>query len=288
EDYPLPGYVSDFKSHRMLRDRDGGLWLASLSRGLMHVHQGRTDLFSSSDGLSGSDVSVMFEDREGNIWAATAGGLDRFRDFAVTALSVNQGLTDGGVGSVLADRDGSVWLGTLGGLHRWSYGQITTARTGSAKSDGKLNGLDPNSLFQDDGGRIWVSTLRDIGYLENDRFITVSSSRSEPVLAIVQDKAGDIWIDHQGVGLVQVSREGEVQRITWAALGHKDHASALTADPAQGGLWLGFHLGGVAYFADNQVRASYKSTDGLGEGRVNQLRLDQDGTLWAATEGGLS
>ncbi len=56
----------------------------------------------------------------------------------------------------------------------------------------------------------------------------------------------------------------------------------------QGGLWLGFFQGGVAYFRDGQVRASYSAADGLGEGPVNDLRLDRDGTLWAATEGGLS
>src|SRR5262249_8704774 len=70
--------------------------------------------------------------------------------------------------------------------------------------------------------------------------------------------------------------------------GHKDHATALAADTVQGGLWLGFYQGGVAYFADGQVRASYSAADGLGEGIVNGFRLDQDGTLWAATESGLS
>jgi len=44
----------------------------------------------------------------------------------------------------------------------------------------------------------------------------------------------------------------------------------------------------VAYFKDGQIRASYASADGLGEGRVEYLRLDQDGALWAATERGLS
>ena len=62
----------------------------------------------------------------------------------------------------------------------------------------------------------------------------------------------------------------------------------MAADPSRGGLWLGFHQGGVAYFKDGQVRASYSAADGLGEGRVNDLRFDRDGTLWAATEGGLS
>ncbi|MGB9432276.1 MAG: ATP-binding protein, partial [Candidatus Acidiferrum sp.] len=52
---------------------------------------------------------------------------------------------------------------------------------------------------------------------------------------------------------------------------------------------LGFHDGtGVAYFKDGNIRVSYGSVQGLGKGRVNALHLDPDGTLWAATEGGLS
>src|SRR5207253_7843147 len=45
---------------------------------------------------------------------------------------------------------------------------------------------------------------------------------------------------------------------------------------------------GVTYFRDGKVQASYGVASGLGEGRVNDLQLGQDGALWAATEGGLS
>ena len=41
-------------------------------QGLLHVHQGRTDAFAQSDGLSGDYVSSLFEDREGSIWVATS------------------------------------------------------------------------------------------------------------------------------------------------------------------------------------------------------------------------
>ena len=58
--------------------------------------------------------------------------------------------------------------------------------------------------------------------------------------------------------------------------------------PCRAAYGLDFLSGGVAYFKDGQVRASYAGADGLGVGRVNGLQLDRDGTLWAATEGGLS
>jgi signal transduction histidine kinase len=59
-------------------------------------------------------------------------------------------------------------------------------------------------------------------------------------------------------------------------------------DAAHGGLWLGFRDGGVAYFQDGQLRASYSAVEGLGEGMVRGFYIDKNGTLWVPTEGGLS
>jgi signal transduction histidine kinase/ligand-binding sensor domain-containing protein len=288
EPYPLPGNVEHFVTRRLLRDRDGGLWVGTSDRGLVHVHQRQTDVFSLPDGLTGDDVLALFQDREGSVWAATLNGLDRFREVAVSTLSVRQGLSSAAVGSVLADRDGSVWLGTYGGLNRWNDGRITIVRTGSEKRDGKLNALAPNSLFQDDRGQIWVSTDAGVGYLENDRFVPISGVPGGPVLGIAQDKAGNLWIANEESGLFRLSERGEVQQIPRDQLRHKDNASALAADPVQGGVWLGFFNGGIEYFRDGEVRASFGSSDGLGGGRVSQFRFDTDGTVWAATEGGLS
>ena len=126
EAYPLP---AGFQAHRLLRDRDGGLWIGALvDRGLLHIHEGRTDLFTPAEGLSGESVDALFEDREGNIWVATDDGLDRFRDFAVPTISIQQGLSSRGISSILTARDGSLWVGASDGLTRWINGQITVYR----------------------------------------------------------------------------------------------------------------------------------------------------------------
>jgi ligand-binding sensor domain-containing protein len=72
EAYPLPDVPAPFQPTRLLRDRDGGLWIGTFDRGLIHMHQGRTDMFTQSNGLSGDVVSSLFEDREGSIWVATS------------------------------------------------------------------------------------------------------------------------------------------------------------------------------------------------------------------------
>ena len=139
--------------YRLLRDRNGGLWIGTLDSGLLHVHQGRTDRFTRSDGLSGDTVAALFEDREGNIWAGTTERLDRFRDFTIPSMSSKQGLAGDVVGAVLAARDGSVWIGGFGGVSRWKDGQITIYRKRDGLPDDIVQGL-----LEDSRGRIWVST----------------------------------------------------------------------------------------------------------------------------------
>jgi signal transduction histidine kinase len=186
--------------------------------------------------------------------------------------------------SVLAATDGSLWLASAGGLNQRQNGQITTFD----RRDGKLNGDAARSLFQDARGRIWVSTPREFGYLESDRFIPVKGVPGGAVHGIAEDTAGSLWIANLDAGLFQLFRGNVVQQIPWERLGHNGSALALAADPLRGGLWLGFFQGGIAYFSDGQVRASYSAAEGLGEGHVSDLRLDPDGTVWAASEGGLS
>ena len=71
-------------------------------------------------------------------------------------------------------------------------------------------------------------------------------------------------------------------------MGRSQQAKIVASD--RGGVWLAFWTdGGVLYFKDGMVRASFTTANGLGKGHVPGIRLDQNGALWAATEeGGLS
>src|SRR6185437_905724 len=115
--------ISD--SNRLLRDRDGGLWIGTVARGLIHIHQGKADSFTQADGLSGDITLSLFEDREGSIWVSTTDGLDRFRELPVNTISVRQGLSSDATTALLAASDGSVWIATHDGLTRWQNGKPT-------------------------------------------------------------------------------------------------------------------------------------------------------------------
>ena len=121
--------------------------------------------------------------------------------------------------------------------------------------------------------RSWTPSFRTIAgksgsprragspFFKSGRFVPVSVPGGI-VFAIAGDSAGNIWMSHQE-GLFRLLGARVVERIPWAKLGRKDAATALLHDAAQGGLWLGFRDGGVAYFKDGQLRASYARADGL-------------------------
>jgi ligand-binding sensor domain-containing protein/signal transduction histidine kinase len=299
--YPLLAAHLQLQPESLLCDRNSGLWIGTLDQGLLHIHQGRVDRFTRADGLSGNTVSSMIEDREGNIWVATVSGLDRFRDLVATTVSVTQGLSNDYVHSVLAARDGGVWIGTLDGLNRWKNGTITIYRRHRAQAarreartsfvheviDDSLPSNDVQALFEDSRGRIWVSTTNGLAYFEEGRFARAKETVDESALSIVGNSSEDLWMSTVNRGLVHLLRGRAVKAVPWKKFGVNQPAF-LVFDSARGGLWLGFATGGVSYFQDGQIRESYSTADGLGEGRVMGLQLDRDGTLWVSTEGGLS
>jgi signal transduction histidine kinase/ligand-binding sensor domain-containing protein len=305
---PYPGAAREADGERLLRDRDGGLWIGTEGAGLVHVHQGRTETFSQTDGLSGDAIQSLFEDREGNIWVATLGGLDRFRNFAVATFSGHQGLaTIPGSGSVVATSDGSIWMGTNDGLRMWNRGEVTIygssngtgessrEQSGSGSrqtvrkvSDTGLRDREAVEVFEDGHGRVLVSTVRGFGYFEKGRFIPIKGVPGGIVSSVSADARGNLWIANVDFGLFGLSAGENIQHIAWTRLGHADSAQALAIDEARSGFWLGFNDGGVAYVSAGQIRASYTAANGLGRGLVSDIESDRDGSLWIATETGLS
>ncbi|HEX6650764.1 MAG TPA: two-component regulator propeller domain-containing protein, partial [Pyrinomonadaceae bacterium] len=309
EAYPTPVGVR-FQPYRLLRDRDGSIWIGDIvDKGLLHIHDGRTDFFTRGDGLSDQSINAFFEDRERNIWVATESGLDRFREYAVSSVSVQQGLSSQGVFAILAAKDGALWLGTADGLNRLNKGEITVYRKRSVR-DGSQSSFtaaipadsqravreitDPGlpeqkaeTLFEDNQGQIWVGTRSGVAIFRSNRFIPVPSVPSGIVYGITTDGSGNIWISHEQA-LLRLNQEHVVETVSWADLGRSEPATAVMHDGPPGSLWLGFRDGGVIHLNGGQSRASYGAAEGLGEGFVHGFYADRGGALWVTTDGGLS
>ena len=57
-------------------------------------------MFTRNEGLSGEDITAIFEDRDGIIWVGTFNGLDRFSETPVQTYTERDGLWSSRVVSV--------------------------------------------------------------------------------------------------------------------------------------------------------------------------------------------
>jgi PAS domain S-box-containing protein len=279
EPFPIQLPDSVIQSNKLVRDREGGVWIGTEKLGLHHVADGKAETFSAATGLSGDIACSLFEDREGNIWFASDKGLDRFRKLSVSTLRIRKGPASEITKSVLATDDGSTWVASAEGFSRWRDGRIRYYL-----NEPGLPSTGGQALFQDHRGRIWLSTNNGLAYFERERFFPVKGQPGYDANSITGDMAGNLWFTG-GNNFVRFEGDRPVEDIPWTTLGSGERGVAI-AD--RGGVWVGLWDGGLQFLKDDEVRETYTPADGLGEGFVAHLRIDPDGALWAATEGGLS
>ena len=94
------------------------------SRGLARWHsEDGLKFYGIEDGLIDDRVTDLIEDRHGNLWIATLGGLCCFDGSTFQIFTTKDGLPSNRIRCVFEDRQGHLWLGTEGGVARYN-GQL--------------------------------------------------------------------------------------------------------------------------------------------------------------------
>jgi ligand-binding sensor domain-containing protein len=239
------------------------------------------DHFGSADGLSSNSIYNFFQDREGNIWVATAQGVDCFRDIPVATFSMEEGLSSNGVASVLVAHDGTIWVGSGEGLDAIRGGTISSIR----KAQG-LPGNEITSLFEDRARRLLVGVDDRLWIYQDGHFIEIKradGSHVGTVAGMTEDGEGDIWAVTIAPSrkLVRIRDFRVVEEILPPRI---PIAHALATDQ-RGGLWLGLMNGKLARYRNGNTEIfSFDHTTNL---RIRQVIANADGSVLGTTSGGL-
>ncbi|PTL81591.1 sensor histidine kinase [Vitiosangium sp. GDMCC 1.1324] len=282
-----------------LFDRQGGVWIA-LEEGLARLPSTRALAGAPGVGsfadvqrtgaavrLSGSSVNSLLEDREGNVWVLTNGGMDRFRRNKVVP-ALPEGPQWPNVALAPA-ADGGLWIGTA---HHGLF-----LRDASGQLLGPLDGPAPHTsitvLHRDRAGDLWIGKLGELwrlaggqpkGRLERIELPVDPGKRRGGVQAIAEDSEGGLWMSLRGLG-VHRWKDGQ-----WSAKGGvaelpKDTAVSIGADPA-GRVWIGYFDNQLARVEHGHAQMLGPS-EGLKVGNVAALRPWGD-RLWVGGNAGVA
>ncbi len=138
-----------------IRQAANGDLLIAARGGMVRMHDGRFSTYVPPDPLSRLTIFDALEDRGGNVWLATPGGLGQLRgkDFRVVvpgALTLAAAVVALGEGA-----DGAIWAGTYGkGLWRIRDGEIRQFTTAQGLSSDQIR-----TLYQGPNGVLWIGTF---------------------------------------------------------------------------------------------------------------------------------
>lgn len=187
----------------LTRDREGGLWVASFSRGAKRLDPAGGLTAYSRDELGDDVVVAVHQAKDGRIWLGGRTGVAVVSDGRVRRLEVTDGVPPQRFHAFCETPDGSVWFGgRAGGLWTMRNGAVSEVRLAGAR-------CEVEALFCDAAGRVWMAfSSGGLAVCADGKWKTVDLAESGlpdvEVLAIQQDRGGHFWFSTSG-GLMRVN-----------------------------------------------------------------------------------
>ncbi|MYN28681.1 sensor histidine kinase [Duganella levis] len=258
-----------------LFDHEGNLWTNAEGVKRFKVAEVDTAVQQTEleQGLSGSRVSALLQDREKNLWVVTEGGLDRFTEPRLRPLALPEYSVFGGR-PIAGGPNGSAFV-------NGSLVASAAAKPQPIAPDYKK--LTVN-LYRAPDGTLWGGgdgfwTLDSTGIHE----LALPDGIPKPfVNAIAQDRAGDLWISLGRNGLYKW-RAGHWS--TPHGIDSKGRSVLSIKADALGRIWLGLIGGRVAVVDKDEVKW-FDHQNGLNIGTVAQI-VPTDSGVWFGGENGI-
>lgn len=285
-DYPMSFSRNQSKSiTSLLEDNEGNIWIGTWGEGIIVIDKSFNKLYhfyysnSNTSVLPTNRIMKLVKDTEGFIWIGTFGGglckavKNHEGQFSFSTYSQflphSKGLSDNKIITLLNDTKGNIWIGTYyGGLNLLS------------KEEKYNHPLDAKFIkFYPDGSDNSISNLT--------------------IMALCEDKHGNIWIGTMGDGLDRLNpvknkfsnfRHNPVNQNSLA----DDDVLSLSVDKT-GIIWAGSHLGsGITKIQRSRAKFNLFShqqdnPNSLNDNVIWSVFEDKENILWVATyRGGLN
>ena len=134
---------------------------------LLFAQQYNVKVFSENEGISNKEVHVLFQDKNGFLWAGTENGLNRFDGNSFDVFKHNPADSNSIAGNKIyaiyqGEKDHQMWIGTNEGISIFNYRNQRFENFAPDTFVLKNIGTLFMTMHQDSKERIWVGTSNDL------------------------------------------------------------------------------------------------------------------------------
>lgn len=263
--------------------RDGAVYAAVLSGGLLRHHRGEFRAWTSRDGLPGDTITAFAEGPDGSIWMGTlTGGLCRLWGGVLSVYRGGEGREAlPAVSALSPDGKGGLWVGTLEGLFRFEGGRFFRCT--------EKEGIPPvlvRAITLDRQGRLWVATHQNGLFCREEgvfRGVGADAGLPSRLASLREDRHGRLWIGTIHDGIFRLS-DGRLERFNHPSI--KGLWVRAICEDREGSVWFALPEGGLHRLREGAV-VTFGESEGLPAFRVRGLFCGPDGVLRVAGPDGV-
>ncbi|MBP1616877.1 MAG: hybrid sensor histidine kinase/response regulator [Bacteroidetes bacterium] len=252
--------------------------------------------YSTDNALSNSLVNCIYQDSRKYIWIATEDGLNKFDGVRFTVYHNSRddkfSLKNNYVRTVFEDSKGRIWIGCINGLQVYNRAEDNFREV--PVYFGK-NKVEPHitSILETSDGEILMSTS-GIGIIRSSKdcksFVVDEDLFprlcSRYLVALHQDKKGQIWIASENKGLDMFHpKTGRMVCFSSPSTIASNHISSIAED-IDGNIFVGTLTGGL--FRYNLFRHKFEAINYMNSSvilPIKCLSFDNSGRLLVGTDG---
>ena len=268
--------VPSLAVHSIFEDNRGRMWAGGTR--LLCIDGDSSQAYRLQGEGSQNRVKSIVQTRDGTMWVGTIGGLYNMAPSSNSFRKVNQ--VSGTARFLRETSDGTLWIGTIGhGIYKYKDGAFSQMTApGALPSNTALN------LFEDAEGNIWIGTQAGMVRLSKTPIQTVAlpDAGDYDAETVYQDHNGDLWVAAANLFRFHA---GAVTRVTFPGIAGVRVRNVFR--DREGALWIGTEGRGVFRETGSRL-AHYMTKDGLVNNFIRVFVQGRDGSVWIATDEGVS
>lgn len=253
--------------------------------------------YSVEHGLPQATINAIYQDHNGYLWFATAGGgVSKFDGIKFTNYNTRDGLGQNEIVSILEDRKGNMWFGTAGrGVSKFvasNNENESSVFINFTTDDGLCNNY-VRAICEDSKGYLWFGTDGGISEFDGKRFYNYNEKNglyNINIFSIIEDNQGNL-VFGTGKGVYKYYRRIGFVNITTKQPINYFPIYAILQD-SKDNYWFGSFGGGVTEYNPNEHPdhqfTNFTTSNGLTDNRIHAIIEDKEGNIWFGTnEGGV-